>query len=105
MKDFHEDEERFGVPSENMNAALRRQAGSTHKRRPWHTKVPTRNEVLRLPQEELTALLVAWMEHSPVEIIPSAAQIQLVIEVLLTRPDAPTLEPLVSMCRNYTNAA
>lgn len=105
MKDFYEDSERFGVPSENMNAAIRRQAGSGHRRRPWHTTVPTRNDVLRLPQEELTALLVAWMEHSPVEIIPSAGQIQLVIELLLTRPDAPALAPLVAMCRNYTNTA
>lgn len=105
MSDFHEDKERFGVPPENRDAALRRQLASAARRRPWHTRVPTRNEVLRLPPEELTAMLVGWMEHSPVEIIPSPAQIQLVIEVLLTRPDAPALEPLLSMCRNYASPA
>lgn len=98
------DLEQFGVPLENIEAARRRQSVISAKRRPVNLRVPTRSDVLRLPSEDLKSLLVSWMEHSPVEIIPSQAQIQLVIEVLLTRPDAPTLAPLLAMCRNYANA-
>ncbi|MBY0242396.1 MAG: hypothetical protein K2X55_24085 [Burkholderiaceae bacterium] len=105
MRELLSKEEQFGTPSENIEAARRRYSSSAGGRQQWHIQVPTRSEVLRLPPDELAALLIGWMERSPVEIIPSAGQIELVIEVMLNRPDASSLAPLIAMCRNFAGSA
>jgi hypothetical protein len=102
MRDNVSDLDQFGVPVENILAAQRRHAGKQHQRIPVNTRVPTRREVRQLPLNELKPLLLGWMEHSPIEIVPSRGQIQLVMEVLLARPDAADMAPLLSMCRNYS---
>lgn len=103
MREHNHDKDRFGVPLENILAAERRSQDARRQRTPVNLRVPTRKEVRHLPPEELAPLLIGWMEHSPIEIVPSRGQIQLVIEVLLGRPDAADMAPLVSMCRNYSS--
>jgi hypothetical protein len=103
MREHSHDADRFGVPAENIQAAERRGMDHKRQRTPVNLRVPTRKEVRQLPAEELKPLLIGWMEHSPIEIVPSRGQIQLVIEVLLDRPDAADMAPLVSMCRNYSS--
>lgn len=103
MREHHPDTDRFGVPVENIRAAEGRSTGGKRQRTPVNLRVPTRKEVRHLPPDELAPLLIGWMEHSPIEIVPSRGQIQLVIEVLLDRPDAADMAPLVSMCRNYSS--
>jgi len=97
---MHEDFEQFGVPAENILAA-QRWAEKQHKRHQFHTRVPTRKEVSTLPVETLTPLLVGWMVHSPIEIIPSRIQIEQVIWLLRQRDDADQLEKLLTMCITY----
>lgn len=103
MRDNVSDLDQFGVPIENIRAAERRHtAGAQRPRSALNTRVPTRKEVRQLPLDELKPLLLEWMENSPIEIVPSRGQIQLVIEVLLARPDAAEMAPLLNMCRNYS---
>jgi len=92
------DSEHFGVPAENIRAAQLRASGT---RDPLHCSVPTKKEIATLALPELKMTLIAWMEHSAIEIIPSRAQIALVRDVLLARRDAPELVSLVRMCSNY----
>lgn len=103
MREHTSDTDRFGVPAENIQAAERRSADARRQRTPVNLRVPTRKEVRQLPASELAPLLIGWMEHSPIEIVPSRGQIQLVMEVLLDRPDAADVAPLVNMCRNYSS--
>lgn len=102
MRETVIDADRFGVPAENIRAAERRHLDGGRQRVAVNTRVPTRKEVRQLPPNELAPLLLGWMEHSPIEIVPSRGQIQLVIEVLQDRPDAADLAPLLNMCRNYS---
>jgi len=95
MKD---DSDHFGVPEENIRAAQLRASSTRH---PLHCSVPTKKEIATLPLPELKAALIAWMEHSAIEIIPSRAQVALVRDVLLARRDSPELGSLVRMCSNY----
>ncbi|MYM23217.1 hypothetical protein GTP46_11225 [Duganella sp. FT135W] len=97
---MNDDQELFGVPSANIEAA-KKWANLHRKRYEYHTKVPTRKEVLSLPVEILAPLLVGWMEHSPIEIVPSRIQIEQVVELLNTRPDSASLERLLTMCQHY----
>jgi len=97
---MHDDFELFGVPAENILAA-QRWAEKQHKRRQFHTRVPTRKEVSTLPVETLTPLLVGWMVHSPIEIVPSRIQIEQVISLLKQRDDTEKLEKLLKMCTTY----
>jgi len=99
---MHDDFEQFGIPAENINAA-QKWAKKQRKRYEYHTQVPTRKEVLTLPVEALTALLVGWMVHSPIEIVPSRIQIAQVIELLQQRDDISKLGKLVQMCTTYAN--
>lgn len=92
----------FGTPPENMQAALNR-ADKYRKKHQFHTKVPTRKEVATLPVGQLTALLVGWMEHSAIEIIPSRMQIALARETLQARPDRQALQSLIEKCGNYVD--
>lgn len=103
MREHIHDTDRFGVPVENIQAAERRSADGKRQRTPVNLRVPTRKEVRHLPPDQLAPLLIGWMEHSPIEIVPSRGQIQLVIEVLQQRPDAAEVAPLVSMCRHYSS--
>ena len=95
MKD---DADYFGVPEENIRAAQLRSTSTKHY---LHSVVPTRREVATLPAPELKAMLLGWMEHSPIEIVPSRAQISLVREVLIARPDAAGLASVIKMCTHY----
>jgi hypothetical protein len=72
----------FGVPEENINAARRRQPT---RRNSTHTTVPSRREIATLPPDKLKDVLLAWMELSATEIIPSRAQIALVKDDLLRK--------------------
>lgn len=104
MREHQHDSDCFGVPAENIQAAQRRHGAELHRQRtPIHHRVPTRKEVRHLPPDQLAPLLIGWMEHSPIEIVPSRGQIQLVIEELQQRPDAAKLAPLVNMCRHYSS--
>lgn len=97
------DTDRFGVSVENIQAAERRSADNKHQRTPVNLRVPTRKEIRQLPPDQLAPLLIGWMEHSPIEIVPSPGQIQLVMAVLQERPDAAELAPLVNMCRHFSS--
>ncbi len=94
-------QDHFGVPAENIAAAQKwAQMMSKH---PVHTNVPTRNEVATLGHDELHAILIGWMLHSPLEIIPSRTQIDDVRTILLNRSDANNFANLIRMCDNYIN--
>lgn len=95
-----EDFEHFGIPTENIRAA-EKWADKRHKKYHYHIEVPTRKQVRKLPPTQLTQLLVGWMVHSPVEIIPSRTQIELVVEVMRQRNDVGALQDVLKMCRNY----
>lgn len=95
-----EEYEQFGIPPENVQAA-KKWADKQRKKYRYHTDVPTRKQVRSLPPAELTQMLIGWMVHSPVEIIPSRVQIALVVEVLLQRDDKSLLTDLLAMCRHY----
>lgn len=99
---MHDDFERFGIPVENI-AAAQKWAKQQRKRYPYHTQVPTRKEVLTLPVESLSPLLVGWMVHSPIEIIPSRVQVEQVIEILKQRDDVDELGQLLLMCNRYVD--
>lgn len=93
--------EHFGVPDMNIRAAK-----ETVKRQTMHelhSHVPSRKEVATLAIAEITKILVGWMCHSPIEIVPSRAQIFEVRMVLLARPDFSQLSRLINMCDNYIN--
>lgn len=95
------DFEHFGVPAENICAAkeaVKRQTG--HE---LHSYVPTRKEVVTLAAPEITEILIGWMCHSPIEIVPSRFQIVEVRMLLLTRPDFSQLSRIIGMCNNYIN--
>lgn len=92
----------FGTPSENIQAALK-WADKYRKKYQFHTRVPTRQEVATLPVGELTALMIGWMEHSAIEIIPSRMQIALARETLKARPDRQALQSLIEKCSNYVD--
>lgn len=92
----------FGVPEENIAAASRRQAT---EQTPCRAAVPTRREILTLPPVELKKILLNWMEHSPIEIIPSRGQIALVKEVLVSREDVADLAGAIAMCTHYIEGA
>lgn len=97
-----DDFEQFGIPAENIQAATK-WASKHRKKYAYHTRVPTRKEVRSLPPKELAQLLIGWMVHSPVEIIPSRVQIELVMELLAKRADAAQLKDILNMCRNYVD--
>lgn len=99
---MHEDFETFGVPAENITAA-QKWANLHRKRYEYHTQVPTRKEVLTLPIHLLSPLLIGWMVHSPIEIVPSRIQVEQVIELLRQRADVERLKNLLDMCRHYAN--
>ena len=92
----------FGIPAENIRAAKQRHPTNKHAQ---HTVVPSRKDIATLPPPELRTLLVAWMEHGATEIIPSRAQIAMVREALLERPDARQLTQVIAMCDNFINGA
>ncbi|WP_156117505.1 hypothetical protein [Collimonas arenae] len=91
--------DRFGVPDENLRAA--EESVKKPNKYELHAYVPTRHEVATLGVKEITNILTGWMCHSPVEIIPSRAQITEVKLVLQERPDATQLSKLVAMCDHY----
>ncbi len=92
----------FGVPMENIEAVhLRRGiAAAGHK-----VLVPNRKDVATLPADALRASLVAWMETTYTELIPSRGQIALVREILASRDDVSQLGPLMAMCCHYIEGA
>lgn len=92
--------DRFGIPEENL-LALFKWKGKKRRRFPFHLYVPTRKEVATLTPAELREILMGWMCHSPVEIIPSRLQITEVRAILLARKDAGQFTDLIEMCRNY----
>ncbi|WP_426107573.1 hypothetical protein [Massilia sp. TSP1-1-2] len=69
------------------------------------TQVPTRKEVRTLPVKDLRAMLIAWMVHSPAELVPTSGQIHAVLDILLQRDDARALGELQTLCRNYIEGA
>ena len=93
------DYEHFGIPDGNLRAAEK--AGERKRRHPYHTHVPTRNEVATLEPIALRSLLTGWMCHAATEIIPSRTQIFEVREILLTRVDTLDLAGLIAMCDCY----
>lgn len=97
---MQDDFETFGIPAENI-AAAKKWARQQRHRIDYHTKVPTRKEVLTLPVELLTQLIIGWLVHSPIEIIPSRIQVEQVIELLRQRDDAAKLARLISQCQQY----
>jgi|GEM_PF-1528919 len=92
-------QERFGVPEENLRAAKK----WAEKQNPqgFQCYVPTRKEVAHLGRKKITRILVDWMCHSPIEIIPSGSQIIEVRDILLAREDARDLSNVITMCNYY----
>jgi hypothetical protein len=95
------DQDRFGMPEENIFAARKWMDKKRKNKYPIHIYVPTRKEVATLPPDELKPILVGWMCHSPTEIIPSRTQIEEVRTALLCRNDADRLADLIKMCSHY----
>jgi hypothetical protein len=96
-------QDRFGVPEENLVAATKWLGKKKTKKSAFYVFVPTRKDVATLPPDELTTVLVGWMCHSPIEIIPSRTQIAEVRTALLNRDDTDRLFDLIKMCTNYIN--
>lgn len=94
-----ETDEHFGVPEANIHAAIL--SAQRQKNAKLATHVPSRKEIGGLPREELAPILIGWMCHSLIEIVPSRAQIAEVERLLLNRPDAHSLSALLTMCRHY----
>ncbi|BBB59717.1 hypothetical protein UNDKW_1444 [Undibacterium sp. KW1] len=92
--------ERFGVPEENLRAA-KKWAEKQKNTEISQCYVPTRKEVAKLGRQKITKILVNWMCHSPVEIIPSRSQIVEVRDILLAREDASSLSNVITMCNYY----
>lgn len=97
MKNEHD---RFGIPEENL-AAVQKWKGQKKKKYAFHVYVPTRGEVAKMPPDELKGILIGWMCHTPIEIVPSRSQIEEVRLALLDRADADAFTDLINMCRNY----
>lgn len=95
-----EDHEHFGMPAENMGAA-RKWADKQRKRQQYCTEVPTRKQVKTLPPGELAPMLIGWMVHSPIEIVPSRVQIAQVVELIVQRDDHAAFADVLAMCKNY----
>ncbi len=93
--------EHFGIPTENIRAA--EEAVKRQTAYELHSRVPTRREVATLGATEITEIMTNWMCRSPLEIVPSRAQIFEARAVLLARPDVFQLSRLVSMCDHYIN--
>lgn len=96
-------QDRFGMPDENISAALKWVGKKGKKKYPFHVFVPTRKDVATLPAKALKVILIGWMCHSPTEIIPSRIQIEEVRTVLLHRDDAAELADLIKMCSHYVS--
>ncbi|MFZ6780441.1 hypothetical protein ACO0LD_26725 [Undibacterium sp. Ji83W] len=91
--------ERFGVPKENLRAA--KKWAEKQNIQAFQCYVPTRTEVANLSRQKITKILVNWMCHSPVEIIPSRSQIIEVRDILLSHEDVDTLSNVITMCNYY----
>lgn len=80
--------DRFGISDRAIRAAVERHCGI------WRDGlyVPTRSEVRTAPIEWLASVLMDWIWESPSELIPNDHQIEEVIAVLQSRPDATTAE-------------
>lgn len=93
-------QDRFGVPEENL-AAVQKWKDKKKNKSPYHVYVPTRKEVAKMAPDELKPILVGWMCHSAIEIVPSRTQIEEVRVALLNRDDADEFVDLLNMCKNY----
>lgn len=63
--------------------------------------ISNRKEVANLGHKKITSILVDWVCHSPIEIIPSRSQIIEVRDILLAREDARDLSNVITMCNYY----
>ena len=96
------DDDRFGVPEENLLAAqVWLTKHRSEQRQVFQAYVPTRKEVATISPDVLSKILIGWMCHSPTEIIPSRVQIEEVKMVILRRPDAYALTDLLTKCGHY----
>lgn len=96
-------QDRFGMPEENLIAAKRWMNKKRRNKYPFNIYVPTREEVATLSLEELRTILIGWMCHSPIEIVPSRTQIKEVRTALLNRGVPDQFNNLIEMCSNYVS--
>lgn len=91
--------DRFGVPDLNIQAAIK--SATKQSKYSIHTYVPTRKEVANLKPDQLSPILIGWMSHGAIEIIPSRHQIMEVKDILSQREDAHLFSQLIAMCTHY----
>ena len=101
VKNMKNSEDHFGVPKENFILKKKWKNKKTKEKYLFFVYVPTRKEVATLRPEELTPILLKWMCHSPIEIIPSRTQIAEVRTALLIRDDVNLFTDLIKICENY----
>jgi hypothetical protein len=97
-----EEFEYFGTPLANRKAAEQWARRYQHSY-PYHTRVPTRKEVAEMSAHELSPLVIGWMVHSPIQIIPSRSQVFEVVHVMRQRPDAGQLTRLLELCEQFVS--
>jgi hypothetical protein len=82
------DEDRFGVPDQRIIDVIH-----AHRRLIRDgCYVPTRREVAEAPADRLWNWLLGWFWESPIELIPTDAQVAAVVAILRARPDAASQE-------------
>jgi len=94
-----DNDDRFGIPEINIQAAMR--SATMQSKYSIHTYVPTRKEVRNLSLDQLSPILIGWMNSGAIEIIPSRHQIMEVKNILTGRDDFHLFSQLIVMCNHY----
>lgn len=58
--------------------------------------VPTRNDVYKLPQDELVPLLERWISQAPAQLRPNPQQVRSVVMLIKLRKDYAAFASLIS---------
>jgi len=94
-----QEDEHFEMPFEDILEANKKVKKRNHQN--LSSCVPSRKDILELEKEKLSDVLITWMCHSPLEIIPSIFQISEVLYLLEQRPDRNDITSLINMCKQY----
>lgn len=90
-------EDRFGVPESVLRAVREIHRGVLRS----GLFVPTRSEVATMPPDSLSPIILDWLWESPSMLIPTNDQIEEVLAIIESRPNADEFTKLISECRQY----